>query len=121
MEDLSEEKILSLLDSGWIYVNYTDPYFDESFIKLIDEKDKIRYGNSWFIKKSETLYNRLVTIGMDKGSAAYDSCIIIRFRKTLSNISINMYSLSPSDAFQLKDVASKIKTFVSTKKDKKSW
>ena len=109
MEELTEEDIASLLDSGWVFVTYNDPYFIDVFIKHIPEPDKKEYGKGWFIKKTEDFFNRLVSLGMDKGSAYYDSCVLIFFRRSKdgSQISINLFSLSKDG--MLKDVARQIK------------
>ena len=112
MEELTEENIASILDSGWVFVTYNDPYFMDVFIKHIRESDKKEYGKGWFIKKTQDLFNRLVILGMDKGSPYYDSCVLIHFNKSDSDISINLYSLAKVG--MLKDVARQIKKSVET-------
>ena len=96
MEDieLSEKQIRTLLESGWVHVTYSDPYFKSAFIDHIGTHDRIKYGDGWFVKKSENLYKKLVALGMDKSSGTYDSCIMMWFGKMENHVSITLYSLS---------------------------
>ena len=88
----------------WAWIA-SSPHNNPSEFILIE----FEYGKGWFIKKTEDFFNRLVSLGMDKGSPYYDSCVLIFFRRSKdgSQISINLFSLSK--AGMLKDVARQIK------------
>jgi hypothetical protein len=92
----SEKDIEKLLESGWVFsiVHKDDEeYFNDAFFRHIEKDEIFRYGNGWFVKKSEKLFNGLVSIGMPKDSQAYDSCILMIMSKHANDISINLLSL----------------------------
>ena len=63
----SEKDIEKLLESGWVFsiVHKDDEeYFNDAFFRHIEKDEIFRYGNGWFVKKSEKLFNGLVSIGM---------------------------------------------------------
>lgn len=95
MEIKAESDIIKLLESGWLFV-ISDHYFDDVFFSKVPAEDKFRYGNGWFLKKSETLYRRLISMGMDKNSSSYDSSILMAMEKSGNDIRINLLSLKDS-------------------------
>ncbi len=98
----SEKDIEKLLESGWIFcmVQKDEAYFEDAFFRHIPDEEKFRFGHGWFLKKSETLFKRFVSIGMPKDSGAYDSCILMVMGKTEKNISINLLSLKEGSSIE---------------------
>lgn len=92
----SVKDIEELLQSGWVFSmtqKDDEVYFNDTFFRHVPDEEKFRYGHGWFLKKSETLFKRLVSIGMPKNSGSYDSCILMIMGKNDKEISINLLSL----------------------------
>ena len=105
-----KEDIVEMLQSGWIYVipsNKVDKgYFEESFFDHVPKKEKFKFGEGWFIKKSFSLYKKLINMGMPDNSPSYDSCILMAMSRLGNDIRINMFSLKGDD--KIDDVAEEI-------------
>lgn len=99
MEIKSENDIVNLLESGWLYV-ISDEYFENAFFSTVPDDEKFRYGNGWFLKKSETIYRRLVSMKMERNSSAYDSSIVMVMSRSKDKAIINLRSLKESGDIQ---------------------
>ena len=89
-EETKEEEIYGLLSSGWIYCE-SDPYFDDVFFSHL--KEKKRFGNGYFVKKSKILFDMLVNFGMLKDSSSYDSCVVMFLTKKGMQVTLSLMSL----------------------------
>ena len=87
---MKEEEICDLLNSGWIYCEY-DPYFEDVFFSHL--KEKKRFGKSYFVRKGKGLFDRLVNLGMEKDSFAYDSCVVMFLKKKGDQVTVSLMSL----------------------------
>lgn len=96
---VTEKDVEKLLETGWIYSivqrenKEDDAYFYDGFFRHIPEEERFRYGRGWFLKKSETLFKRFVSMGMPVDSDAYDSCVILILTKQDKIIKTNLLSL----------------------------
>ncbi len=93
---MDEKEIYNLLDSGWIYCVPLNNYYEDSFFKHISTRDKIKFGKGYFVRKTKSLYERLVSIGMPGDSDGYDSCVVIFMDKKGSDGIFNLMSLRES-------------------------
>lgn len=101
---MESKDIYNLLDNGWIYVEFSDPYFDRTFIANLPKKYVKRFDNFLFVRKSRKLYSILETMGMDLSK--YDSTILIHLGRDSGEIKLDIYSLNNSD--RLIDISRRI-------------
>lgn len=90
---MDQKEIYDLLNNGWIYCE-SEPYFERSFFSHVKEKKK--FGRGYFVKKSQSLFDRLVALGMPKNSQGYDKCVVMFLSLKGNRGSFNMLSLKES-------------------------
>ena len=90
---MDQKEIYDLLDSGWIYCE-SEPYFERSFFSHVKEKKK--FGRGYFVKKTKSLFDRLVALGMPANSEGYDKCVVMFLSMAGNKGSFHMLSLKES-------------------------
>ena len=91
---MESKDIYNLLDNGWIYVKFDDPYFDKVLIENLPKKYVKRIEDLIFVKKCKKLHKKLEIMGADLSQ--YDSTIIIQLIQEPGKIIFNYQSLDNS-------------------------